>query len=163
VDIADSLRRLGKLAGTDAQAETAARAFETEHRRLQDRYSKRPAVRVFYQVWDNPVMTVNDDHLISDVLRLCGGQNVFGHLDTLVPTLDVEAVLKAHPQVLIAGLPGREEGSLDRWREFKRFEPVEQGLLFNVPADLISRHGPRILLARGGYARCLTRPGKSLD
>jgi iron complex transport system substrate-binding protein len=146
VDIADSLRRLGKLAATDAQAERAARAFETEHRRLQSRYSKRPAVRVFYQVWDNPVMTVNDDHLISDVLRLCGGQNVFGHLDTLVPTMDVEAVLKAHPQVLIAGLPGGEEGRLDRWREFKHFEPVEQGLLFTVPADLISRHGPRILL-----------------
>jgi len=79
-------------------------------------------------------------------LRLCGGRNVFGHLDTLVPTLDVEAVLKARPQVVIAGLPGREEGGLARWREFKHFEPTERGLLFSVPADLISRHGPRILL-----------------
>jgi len=145
-DVADSLRRLGKLAGTDAQAEAAAQAFEAEHRRLRERYAKRPVVRVFYQVWDNPVMTVNDAHLISDVLHLCGGENVFGHLDTLVPTMDVEAVLKAHPQVLLAGLPGRDQGSLDRWREFKHFEPAEQGLLFSVPADLVSRHGPRILL-----------------
>jgi iron complex transport system substrate-binding protein len=145
-DVADSLRRLGRLAGTDAQAEAAAVAFEAEHRRLLDRYSKRPVVRVFYQVWDDPVMTVNDSHLISDVLHLCGGQNVFGGLDTLVPTLDVEAVLKAHPQVLLAGLPGREDAGLDRWRELKHFEPTEQGLLFTIPADLISRHGPRILL-----------------
>jgi len=146
VDVADDLRRLGRLAGTDAQAEAAAQAFEAEHQRLRDRYSRRPVVRVFYQVWDNPVMTVNDHHLISDVLHLCGGQNVFGHLDTLVPTMDVEAVLKAHPQVLLAGPPGREEGSLNRWRELKHFEPTEQGLLFTVPADLVSRLGPRILL-----------------
>jgi iron complex transport system substrate-binding protein len=145
-DVADSLRRLGRLAGTDAQAEAAAQAFEAEDRRLREHYAKRPVVRVFYEVWDDPVMTVNDAHLISDVLRLCGGENVFGHLDTLVPTMDVEAVLQAHPQVLLAGLPGRGQGSLERWREFKQFEPTEHGLLFGVPADLISRQGPRILL-----------------
>jgi len=39
VDVADSLRRLGKLAGTDAQAEAAVQAFEAEHRRLRDRGS----------------------------------------------------------------------------------------------------------------------------
>jgi iron complex transport system substrate-binding protein len=146
LDVADSLRRLGRLAGTDNQAQASAKAFEAEYRRLHDRYSNSPPVRVFYQVWDDPVMTVNDTHLISDVLRLCGGENVFGHLAPLVPTMDVEAVLQAHPDVLLAGLPGRQDGALAPWRKLKHFEPTERGLLYTVPADLISRHGPRILL-----------------
>jgi iron complex transport system substrate-binding protein len=146
LDVADSLRRLGKLAGTSDQAEGAAKAFEAEYRRLRDRYSDRPPVRVFYQVWDDPVMTVNDTHMISDVLRLCGGRNVFGYLIPLVPTVDVDAVVQARPQVLLAGLPGREDGAMAPWLELKHFEPTERGFLFVVPADLISRHGPRILL-----------------
>jgi iron complex transport system substrate-binding protein len=144
--IANSVRRIGKLAGTETQAETAASAFEDQYRTLRVRFANRPPVRVFYQIWHEPVMTVNDTHLISDVLRLCGGVNVFGALGPLVPTVDTEAVLRAHPQVLLAGvLPGREDESLDRWRALRHFEPTAEQLLFALPSDFISRHGPRIL------------------
>jgi iron complex transport system substrate-binding protein len=151
--IGDSLRRLGVLAGTDAAAQTAAKAFDTDLARLRQRYSTRPPLRVFYQVWHQPLMTVNDQHLISDVIHLCGGVNVFGTQAALVPTVSAEAVLATRPQVLATStLDGQVDDSIAHWRGFKAFEPIARQAVVTIPSDLISRHTPRIL--QGAQRMC---------
>jgi iron complex transport system substrate-binding protein len=84
---------MGRLAGTEAVAQKASRAFTAQEAELRARYASRPAVRIFFQIWERPLMTVNGEHLISDVLRLCGGQNVFADLPGLAPTISTEAVV----------------------------------------------------------------------
>ncbi|MEO8296512.1 MAG: cobalamin-binding protein [Burkholderiales bacterium] len=150
--IADNLRKLGALAGTPAPAEAAALAYEQELAALRATYAGRSPVRVFHQVWSQPLLTVNDRHLISDVIRLCGGVNVFGRLDALVPPVSMEAVVAARPQVITTGVAppsggGQPPDGLDIWRGLKQFEPVARGQLVAVNSDLISRHTPRIAQA----------------
>ena len=84
-DIATTLERLGVLAGTAAEAGRAARVFRARRLQLEKRYAARPKVRVFYQVWDRPLLTVNGDHVISKVIALCGGENVFAALPLIAP------------------------------------------------------------------------------
>ena len=91
-------------------------------------------------------MTINGEHLISDVIRLCGGDNVFAKLPMLAPTIDAEAVLAAMPEVIVAS--GMGEGRpewLDDWRKWTKLPAVAQGNLFFIPPDQIQRHTPRIL------------------
>jgi iron complex transport system substrate-binding protein len=133
-DIATTLERLGVLAGTGAQAERAARAFRARKADLEKRYAGRPKVRVFYQVWDRPLLTVNGDHVISKVISLCGGENVFAALPLIAPEVDAEAVLRATPEVVLTSRPDAQPPS---WLPGSRF--------FGVPADLIQRHTPRLL------------------
>lgn len=151
-DIAASLRTLGRMAGTEAAAEVAAQAFETESQRLHRRYAGQKPLRVFFQIWHQPLMTVNDRHLISDVIHLCGGVNVFGQQSALVPMPSAEAVLAAKPQVLVtpageATPDGTIADSLALWRGFKRFEPIARHQTVLLPSDHISRATPRVLLA----------------
>lgn len=151
-DIAASLRTLGHLAGTDEAAEAAARRFEAEAQRLRQRYAGQAPLRVFFQVWHQPLMTVNDQHLISDVIHLCGGVNVFGSQHALVPMPSAEAVLAAQPQVLVAPAgeatpDGTITDSLALWRPFKRFEPIARQQTVLLSSDHISRATPRVLLA----------------
>jgi iron complex transport system substrate-binding protein len=73
-DIPRLLRAIGSLAGTGAAADRAARDFEREIGELRKRYAKTPRVRVFYQIWHKPLLTVNGAHLISDVIALCGAR-----------------------------------------------------------------------------------------
>jgi aldehyde dehydrogenase (NAD+) len=76
-------------------------------------------VRVFYQVWDRPLITVNGDHVISKVIRLCGGENVMAELPALAPEIDRERVLRADPEVIVAsGADGKRPLWLDAWRVF---------------------------------------------
>lgn len=146
-DIARTLERLGTLAGTHAIAIESANRFRAERARLEGRYSARPPVRVFYEVWDRPLQTVNGAHVISKVIRLCGGENVFENLPLIAPELSSEAVLQANPEMIVAsGLGPERPESLDRWREFSKMTAVAQGSLYAIPPDLIQRHTPRLLL-----------------
>ena len=145
-DVAKSLAQFGRLAGTDAAGDAAAKAFRARHAALVAKYSARPRLRLFYEAWNRPLMTINGEHLISDVIRLCGGDNVFARLPVLAPTVDVESVLATQPEVIVAS--GMGEGRpewLDDWRQWARLPAVARGNLFFIPPDLIQRHTPRIL------------------
>lgn len=145
-DVSRTLRLIGKVAGTEAQADQAARAFDRRLRALQREAANRRTVSVFYQVWDRPLITVNGEHLISDVLRRCGGRNVFAELPTLAPRLGTEAVLQADPEVIIAsGAGDRRPPWLDHWQRWPELTAVRRDNLFFVPPALIQRHTPRIL------------------
>ncbi len=145
-DIAHSLQRIGRLAGTSATADSAAAAFRARRTALEAKHSNQPPVRVFYQVWHAPLMTVNGEHLISAVLRLCGGENVFAALPTLTPRIGMESVLAANPQAIVAsGMDAARPEWLDDWRRWGDLAAVRNGHLFHIPPDLIQRHSPRIL------------------
>ncbi|OGI51714.1 MAG: cobalamin-binding protein [Candidatus Muproteobacteria bacterium RIFCSPHIGHO2_02_FULL_65_16] len=145
-DVATNIERLGRLAGTADAALRAARAFRQRHEALRRRYAARPAVTVFYQIWDRPLMTVNGKQLISDVIHLCGGRNVFADLPILAPTVDVEAVLAADPEAIVASGAGAARPEwFDAWRRWPQLRAVRRDNLFVVPPDVLQRHGPRIL------------------
>lgn len=145
-DIAGELERIGRLAGTEATASAAASAFRERHARLVGRYSQRPSVDVFYQIWKQPMMTVNSRQIISDAIRLCGGRNVFAQLPTLTPTVNVEAVIAANPEAIVASGMGEARPEwLDDWKRWKTLTAVARGNLYFVRPDLIQRHTPRIL------------------
>ncbi|MGF6807810.1 iron complex transport system substrate-binding protein [Paraburkholderia sp. Clong3] len=156
-DIAVSLTRLGRLLGTSARADAAAAAFRDDIARLRARYANRPAVSVFYQVWDRPLMTLNGEHMISDVITLCGGRNVFADLQPLVPTVSIEAVLAANPQAIVTAAPGATRPDtmlpqLDTWRAWPGLAAVANNNLFAIDGDLINRPAPRI--AQGARQLC---------
>jgi iron complex transport system substrate-binding protein len=112
---------------------------------------------VFYQVWDRPLMTIGGSQMISDVIALCGGRNVFAALQPLVPTVSTEAVLAANPEAIVtaaqgASAPDRPLPGLDRWRAWPTLTAVARGNLFAIDGDLLSRPAPR--LAQGAALLC---------
>jgi iron complex transport system substrate-binding protein len=146
LDIAASIEQLGRLAGTEGAANAAAAAFRARHAQYAARYSQRPKLRVFYQIWKQPLMTINGKQIISDAIRLCGGENVFADLPVLAPTVTVEAVLAANPDVIVAsGMDAARPEWLDDWRQWPRLAAVAHDNLYFVPPELIQRHTPRVL------------------
>ncbi len=156
LDVPETLLRLGRLAGSEQVAQVAARTFDARYRELQQRYSGRPTVDVFYQIWRQPLMTVNGKHLISDVIRLCGGRNVFSDLPVLAPQIDIEAVLAADPAVIIVGTGGTSEtAELQDWYRWPMLAAVARGHLYGVQRELLVRHSPRILDGAAELCRIL--------
>jgi iron complex transport system substrate-binding protein len=145
-DIAGTLRRLGRLAGTEAGANARAAAFEQRLAALRERYAGRAPLRLFYQVWERPLLTFNDRHLVSQGLALCGARNVFGALAPLVPMVSEEAVVAADPDVIVTGRSGGEgPDGLDGWRRLTRLKAVRQGALIVVDPDTLHRSSDRIV------------------
>ncbi|MDQ7989918.1 MAG: cobalamin-binding protein [Candidatus Dactylopiibacterium sp.] len=153
-DVADAIERIGALAGTLPVARGAAERFRARHAALRQRYGERPTVRVFYQVSQRPLLTINDSQIISDVIRQCGGSNVFGQEPMLVPHLSTESVVAANPDVILTARMGGGGNAIERgmddptladWLQFGSLKAVRNRQLWRIPGDVISRHGPRIL------------------
>ncbi|MFK7976138.1 MAG: cobalamin-binding protein [Halioglobus sp.] len=145
-DVAHSLRVFGQLMGASTKAERAAAGFQEKLNGLRDRFSHQAPISVYYQIWDEPLLTLNGDHLISDVVSLCGGSNVFSDAIALVTRISVEAVIRANPQVIIAsGMDKARPEWLDDWRRWSDMTAVANDQLYFVPPDVLQRHTPRII------------------
>ena len=145
-DIARAIETFGQLAGTEDVARTAAEDFRQRLAALNAQHSTRPPVRVFYQIWNQPLMTINDQHTISAAIRTCGGRNVFGDLAVIAPRISLESVLAADADVIIAsGTDTARPEWLDMWRDWPSLRAVRHDHLYAIHPDLIQRHTPRIL------------------
>lgn len=145
-DVAREIDRFGKLAGTESTAKAVTAEFRDRHARLTARFGDRPRVRTFYQIWNRPLMTVNGEHLISDVMRLCGAENVFASLSQLAPHITEEAVVTANPEAIVAsGMGDSRPEWLDGWRRWKQLTATSRDNLFFIQPELMQRHTTRIL------------------
>lgn len=145
-DVATQLERMGELAGSAATANAAAAHFRQRLEILRKNNAGKPKVRVFYQIWKSPLMTVGGPQIISDAIRLCGGENVFGQLPQMAPTVNVEAVLSANPEAIIAtGMGDARPEWLGDWDQWTQMTAVKRGNLFHINPDIMQRHTPRIL------------------
>ncbi len=142
--IASTLQRLGTLMGTSAAAQTAATQQQQRWQQLAERYRGRPAVRVLYVAWHQPLMTLNREHLIHAAMSLCGGVNPFADLPVLTPTVSLEAAVQADPQLIVSA-PGELADVQAQWAPFKQVSAVRQHRIVGLDADLLTRMGPRFI------------------
>jgi len=154
-DVPRAIERLGVLLGREASAQRRANELRAQLEALRSAHSGAAPVRVFHQVWQSPLMTVNRAQMIGDAIALCGGRNVFGDLAPLVPVVSTEAVVAADPEAIFTaseegvGAPAWQRApdapGLASWRRHTQVVAVRRSWMFTVNGDLISRQGPRIV------------------
>ena len=108
---------------------------------------------VFIQIDDEPIYTVNGRHVISEIVTLCGGRNVFAELPQLAPPICGRGGAGGRP----AGDPEHGRHDCQAARTF--WQPVaanevrcRSGNVFKLPSDLVTRASPR--LAQGVEVTC---------
>lgn len=142
-DVAAATRRFGKLAGTQVPANRNADAFDAALGKLRAIYAGKPRLKVFYQIWDRPLMTIGHAQIIDDAITLCGGDNVFADLTQAAPTVTREAVLARNPDVIMGG--GDASGSLAEWRKTGFLSAVKHDNVLAIDAPTLALPSPSIL------------------
>ena len=113
---------------------------------MRQKFQNKNKVRVFYQIWQQPLMTVNSEHVIDQVINACGGVNVFADLKVLSGTVGLEDVLSRNPDVIIINDQGKRYDSWKKtWGKWKQLTAVQRKQIFSINPDIIARHSPRIL------------------
>lgn len=152
-DIPYTIRAIGKLAGTELISEPEASRLEQEIAELRGNYAGKTPLSIFYQVWDNPLQTLNGEHIISSVMDVCGGYNAFADAVSLAPKIGLESVLHRNPDAIVAsGMGAARPEWLDDWKRYPSLHAVKNHGLFLVNPDHIQRPTARILL--GAKALC---------
>ncbi|HEY6239241.1 MAG TPA: cobalamin-binding protein [Burkholderiales bacterium] len=142
-DIPRIVRLVGKLAGSEGVAEVRAGEFENKIAILRSRHVGERRVAVYLEIWHKPMLTVNGAQLISDVLHLCGGRNVFAAERTLTPLVSREQVLHAQPEAIVTSGFGSE--APQAWRDLESVSAVRNRRIYGIDPDLLHAQGPHVL------------------
>ncbi len=163
-DVAADIARFGILGGREDEARAAAQEYMNGLSRLRDKYSGLETISVFYQVWPNPLITVTDRQIIGNVIRMCGGSNIFAGLGTPTPQVGKEAVLAKNPDTIIAsGMDEARPDWLDEWKHWSFLKAARYGNLFFIDPDIIQRHTPRILLGSRQLCEVLEQARRNIS
>jgi iron complex transport system substrate-binding protein len=158
-DLADSVRRLGALTGTDADAARGARDIDARLATLRAAYGRNAAhPSVLLQVWNRPIYTVGGRQLMSDALEICGARNLFADLPEAGPVVDTEAVIARDPDIIVAAAPPGEGAAwLTSWRRFGSMKAVREHHLVVFEDQAFSRLGPSVIDATEGLCKTIAR------
>ncbi len=145
-DIASLMRSLGTLTGATLLGNERAAQFMDSTTSIRESHYQRENLRIFYQIWSDPIYTLNGQHLISRLIEHCGGTNIFYEVETLAPVVSTESVIERNPEVIIAGgYSGETPPWLANWNQWSSIAAVRDGHLYTVDTDQLSRMGPRIV------------------
>ena len=143
-DIASDLVALGKLTGHQQQAKKVAAEFTQQLKHIRNENADKKRVRVFYQLWSNPLMTVAKNSWIQQLILVCNGQNVFYNASSDYPQVSVENVLLAEPKVILQSKDKGNTQGID-WSKWPMIPAVKQHHIYQLNADLLHRQTTRAI------------------
>ncbi len=153
-DVAEQLLRIGTWVGKEKDAKARAQRFLNDWQDLKNRYQGKTLTqqKVFFQAWLKPLMTLNQDNLIHQIIEVCGGHNVYGHLPMPVPHISVESVISAQPDIILYNGPEPSDETQKYWALWPSIPAVKQNRIYWVHDDDLARPVPEIL--KGAQTVC---------
>lgn len=122
-ELAGQIEVVSQHLGAAERGQRLATGIRQRLAALSARYRRQVPLRVFYQVWDKPLFTLGGQQIISDALRVCGGENIFNELRLPAPQVSIESVLQRDPQVILVP----DQAQADAWRAWPEVEAVKAG------------------------------------
>jgi len=151
-EVLEAITLAGKCTGKEDEASQLVTEMENRVNAITEKTAglaeaERPWV--FYIVYRDPLMTVGSDTLIHELIVKAGGINIAQDLTGDYPTIGLEAVIAANPQVIVAsyGHGSVEDLPLHFALTEPRLSDVDARVsnqIYGIDPDLISRPGPRI-------------------
>ena len=142
VDIAAAVQQLGVLVGKPRRGRELAEDFKVGLERLKQSNRDADSPKVFFQISDAQLYTVNSQHLIGQAIEICGAENIFSDVEFFVPMVSYESVVERNPDFLVVSSPYPEYKSVwnERWKNLGW-----SGRVRTIDASLITRPSLRML------------------
>jgi ABC-type Fe3+-hydroxamate transport system substrate-binding protein len=139
---ADMMHTVGQLCYRQRQAEALVASLKALFETLPPVHKP---VSMAYFIWYNPVMSVNHDTFIHDILQRMGGVNVFAdRIDSRYPEVSEDQLRASQPEVILLSsepFPFQKK----HMAYFRKICPQAKVLL--VDGEMFSWYGSRLLKA----------------
>ena len=142
---------LGGVVGRADGAASVVRDIRERAERITSTVSGIPEdrrVRVFWETWDDPLMTAGPNTFTGDVIRLAGGVNIFADVEQDWPVVSHEEVLRRNPEAILASVTHDEKLTPELLAErpgWSDIAAVREQRIHLFDGDIVSRPGPRVI------------------
>lgn len=134
-DLATQIAYIGKQIGREKQGLLLASKMHSELAFLKQKYHRNQPVKVFYQLWEQPIYTIGKNQIIGDALEICGAYNIFNDINIPAPIVNIENILERNPEVIIAS----QKKILDSWQNWPMLDAVKHNKLILFDNKNIAR------------------------
>ena len=117
---------------------------ELERKNLTIPDIKKP--KVFWEVWNNPIITTGKNSFINEYIYLAGGQNIIGNINKPYFYTSKESIMSAKPDVMIAPcMKPSKIKELETAIGWKNLPAVKNKRVYgNIDPNLVYILGPRM-------------------
>ena len=144
-DIASQLMQLGELVQQQNKAQQLSAKFLQQLASLRQQYQTQQPIRVFYELWDNPLSTISRDAWPQQHLNVCGAQNIFEHASAAYPQVGLEQVIAGNPALIIQPISENEPRTLVQWQRWPELMAAKNKQIIQPDSDLLHRATLRTL------------------
>lgn len=146
-DVKKEIIEIGTITGHSAEAEDVVKEMNlllAEARNKSAEAKKNgSSPLIYWQVWDDPLMTAGKNSFINDIITLAGGINIFGEENSDYPIISDEAVIAAKPQFIFISKASDNYSVTNNKIMFYAMKKDSGASVHYVNDDKFSRPGPR--------------------
>ncbi|GAB4566520.1 MAG: ABC transporter substrate-binding protein [Anaerolineae bacterium] len=160
-DVYANIRLVGHLTGHEDQAEQVVAEMQDRVAAVTAAVADIPAdqrVSVFWEVWDEPLMTAGPHTFIGQMIELAGGVNIFADVEEDYPQISAEEVVASNPDVILGPDSHGDKMTPEQIAQRPGWDgiaAVQAGRVILVDGDIVSRPGPRLADGLEAIARAL--------
>lgn len=144
-DIASQLLQLGELVQQQRKAQQLSATFLQQLTSLRQQYQTQQPIRVFYELWDNPLSTISRDAWPQQHLNVCGAINIFENASAAYPQVGLEQVIAGNPALIIQPISENEPRALVQWQRWPELMAAKNSQIIQPDSDLLHRATLRTL------------------
>lgn len=150
-DVYANIDLVGKISGHDVEAAALVDGMKARVAAVEEKVasiSDANRLTVFWEVWDEPLMTVGPKTFTGQLIQMAGGVNIFADVTDDYPQVSSEEVVKRNPAVILGPdthgdkLIAEQLAARPGWDQI---DAVKNKKIFLIDGNISSRSGPRIV------------------
>jgi len=149
-DVLESMLALGKITGKEEYSKQVVNGLKNRAKIIRDKVSqipinKRP--KVFYEIGQNPLVTVGPGNFVNDLIKTAGGINIAEDAPNSWPIYSVEAIITKNPDIILTApstMTSSDKNDTERWSKYRTISAVINNRIYAIDPDILLRSGPRI-------------------
>ncbi len=146
-DIYDSIISIGKVINKENNAKNLVASIKNKIAKLEQQILEGQYKTVFYQIWENPLITAGSDSYITDILELAHLKSISSNQKGY-PRYSIEEVIKEDPDVILIPYDNSMKIPRDElmkmWKKYDKLKAVKNNAIYIINADNINSPAPRI-------------------
>ncbi len=156
-DVTALIAHLGELTGRRAAAEALRARLDRRVEAVRRAVAPYKRPRVLYVLWPEPLIVPGREALVTELIRLAGGDSVTAAEADAYPRYSLEAAVAKAPEVILLANHGSNTGPVERerWERLAALPAIRAGRLGQVDGNLLHRYGPRVVDGLEQLARAI--------
>lgn len=144
------IETVGKAAGKSKEAAEIIQAMNNKKEEIINKVKGQEEVKVFYEIWHDPLMAAGKGSFMDELIALAGGKNIAEDAEGAYPQYDLEQLVERDPEIYLAAqdMPDKTVESIKARPGFDSISAIKNDRVYvfeGNEANLVSRPGPRII------------------